>query len=62
MSCLLSLQLLLMLLLKVGHLRHELLGEVLDPVGALPPDLIETLVLIGLKGGQLRLMLRPKGC
>jgi hypothetical protein len=50
-----------MLFLKVGHLRHELLREVLDPIGALPPDLIEPLVLLGLKRGHLRLMLRPKG-
>ena len=50
-----------MLFLKVGHLRHELLGEVLHPIGALPPDLIESLVLLGLTRGHLRLVLRPKG-
>jgi hypothetical protein len=58
----LSLHLLLMVLLEVGHLRHELLGEFLDPIRALPPDLIEPLVLLALKGGHLRLVLRSKGC
>lgn len=48
-----------MFFLEVGHLRHELLREVLDPIRALPPDLIESQVLFGLKGGNLRLMLRP---
>ena len=57
----LSLHLLLMVSLEVGHLRHELLGELLDPIRALPPGLVEALVLLGLKGGDLRLMLRSKG-
>ena len=59
MRCLLSLKLLLMFLLEVGHLRHELLREGFDPVGALPPDLIEPKVLLCLEGGNLRLVLRP---
>ena len=59
MRCLLSLKLLLMLLLEVGHLRHELLREGFDPFGALSPDLIEPKVLLCLKGGDLRVVLRP---
>ena len=62
MSCILSLHLLLVLFLKVGHLTHELLGEHLDPVRALSSDLIESLVLLGPQGGYLGLMLLPKGC
>ena len=48
-----------MFFLEVGHLRHELLREGFDPVGALPPDLIEPKVLLCLEGGNLRLVLRP---